>query len=233
MQEFLNRYGEAGISEWVSDAMRFFRRSDITVRCGYRGTTLAVPDHDALLDACEPGQRRRLQSCLAREPIDTPSWLVEWRKSAGDMLRPKDIVAILRCEEVAVELAYGHKGILAEMLVMGGTRVGAGAQLARLERRAKTVAAPEPPTRELLRQFVSRQRRDAALIAALQAELAALRQQRGWDGGITADIKFKQLKTAFSKHYHPDTRPPGDEERGRRERVFQEFWPIIEEIERS
>ena len=135
--------------------MSFFRRTEITIRCACRSTTLTVPDRDSLLDACEPGLRRRLQACLAKQPADAPAWSVHWEKSAGDALRPHDIVAVLRRAEVTVELCYMQKGVFAEMLVAQGTRVPASARLARLERRAK---APERPTNDILRQFVSRQR---------------------------------------------------------------------------
>ena len=227
--------------------MSFFRQSGITIRSACRGTTLAMPDRDALLDACEQGQRRRLQSCLAKHSADAPSWSVQWGKRAGDVLRPQDIVAVLRCDDVTVELAYAHKGILAEVLIAPGTRVATGTRLARLERRARAVVQPELPTKEVLRQFVSRQRQDAEMITSLQAELtihrqlvgrlrseiAALGPYRGPGEEMTPDPKFRRLKLEFSKHYHPDARPLGDAERMRRERVFQEFWPIVEEIERS
>lgn len=227
--------------------MSFFRRADIAVRCVSRATTLAAPDRDALLDACEPGRRRRLQSCLARQVADAASWSVQWRKAAGDALSPNEIVAVLRCDEVVVELTYGHRGTLAALLVEAGERVAAGAQLARLERRARPAAAAEAPSNSLLRQYVARQRQDADLIASLQSELAVhqqlvgrlqreiaqLQAHRPQAGHATADAKFRRLKHAFSKHYHPDALSAGEAERLRRAHVFQEFWPIVEEIERS
>jgi hypothetical protein len=48
-----------------------------------------------------------------------------------------------------------------------------------------------------------------------------------------SELKFRRLKHEFSKRFHPDARAPGDAERERRALVFQEFWPIVEEIERS
>ncbi|HXO00537.1 MAG TPA: hypothetical protein VN900_00680 [Stellaceae bacterium] len=225
--------------------MRFFRRTEITIRCACRGTTLAVPDRDSLLDTCEQGQRRRLQHCLAKRPADAPSWAVQWGKSAGDALRPQDVVAVLHREDIIVELAYAQRGILAEMLVAQGERVAAGTQLARLERRAKAI--PPPPTKDILRQYVERQRRDAETIKHLEAALAQhqqlsdrlqgeilmLRTRQTPGTAEVFELKFKRLKHEFSKRFHPDARPPGDAERERRALVFQEFWPIVEKIERS
>jgi len=230
----------------LNDVLNFFRRADITVRCAYRGTTLVVPDRDALLDACEAGQRRRLQWVLARQSGTAPAWSLEWAKAAGDELRARDVVAMLRAEGVVVELAYAQRGVLAEALVESGARVGAGTALARLERRAKA-AAPASSTTSVLKQYVLRQRQDAETIRSLQAELAeqqqvvgrlgdelaTLRPGRAPSEGAAVDLKFRRIKHEFSKHYHPDARPSGDAERRRRERVFQEFWPIVEEIERS
>ena len=226
--------------------MNFFRRADITVRCAYRGTTLAVPDRDALLDACEAGQRRRLQWVLARQASDAPPWSVQWAKATGDDLRPRDVVALLRAEGVAVELAYAQRGVLAEALVASGARVAAGTALARLERRAKAGASAGTTT-GVLKQYVLRQRQDAETIRSLQAalseqqelvrrlrgELGALRQEQTASEATMVDFKFRRIKHEFSKRYHPDAGPRGDAERARRERVFQEFWPIVEEIDRS
>lgn len=228
--------------------MSFFRRSEIIVRCTCRGTVLAAPDRDALLDACEPGQRRRLQHCLAAAPDAVPAWSVQWGKSAGEALRPHDIVAVLRRAGVAVELVYEQRGSLAEVLVASGASVAAGTRLARVERRTRAApGASERSTNEMLRQFVAQRRRDAQVVAALQAELAArqndvdrLRDElaalraRGEPTERTGvDHKFKRLKHEFSKRYHPDARPQGDAERLSRERVFREFWAVVEEIERS
>ena len=80
------------------------------------------------------------------------------------------------------------------------------------------------------------------MIGALQAELAQHRdliaRLRGEIGALrgpsaAADPKFKRVKQEFSRRFHPDGLPRGDAERARRERVFQEFWPIVEDIERS
>jgi hypothetical protein len=226
--------------------MRLFPRSDITIRCAYRGAALSVPDLDRLLNSCEPGQRRRLQRCLVRPSPVRPAWSVEWRKAAGEALNPQDVVVILHREGVVVELAYAQKGTLIEVLAAQGERVQAGTRLALLERRVK-VPAPEPPPNDILRQFVSRQRRDADLIKALQAELAAHRDLverlhgeiaallagRGTDETAIADLKFKRLKHEFSRRFHPDAAPSEDAERERRALVFREFWPIVEEIEHS
>jgi hypothetical protein len=215
--------------------MMFFRRDELTVRCTLRGLTLSAPDRDRLLNACEPSRRRRLQRCLGPVSASEPPWLVQWQKSPGDPLQPDDVVATLHRDGVVVELAYAQKGVLGEWLVLRGEQVPSGARLATLERRARPAAAapaPDPPTKALLRQFVARQRQDAALIATLQAELAALKGRLTSDVAVN-DMKFKRLKLEFSKRYHPDARPGSDAERAHRQLVFQEFWPVVEAIERS
>jgi hypothetical protein len=208
----------------------FFHRGELIVRCAYRGLALSVPDHDRLLNACAPGERRRLQRLLGRPNANGPGWLIQWHKNPGDLLQPNDVVATLSRDGVVVELAYAQGGTLAERLAGQDQGVGAGKRLARLERRAKE---PPPPTVALIRQYVARQREDAKTIATLEAQLAMLQAHLTTGPGMAPDAKFKRLKHEFSRRYHPDTRLPGDEERLRRERVFQEFWPIVEEIERS
>jgi hypothetical protein len=239
-EEFLNPTRDAGIRNTsAANAMLFFHRADLTVHCAYRGLTLSVPDRERLLNVCEPRQRHRLQRRLGEQSPNEPAWTVQWRKNPGDRVQPEEVVATLRRHGIIVELAYAQKGVIAERLVGPGERVAVSKRLAVLERRAKVErrakgpAEPEPPTKALLRQFVAHQRRDAELIASLQAEIAAL-QARLLSGSAPRDeIKFKRLKHEFSKHFHPDARLSGDVERERRALVFQEFWPIFEEIERS
>jgi len=194
-----------------------------------------VPDHDRLLNACEPGERRRLQRWLGPPSANEPPWLVQWQKMPGDALQPDDVVATLSRDKIFVELSYAQRGVLAEWLVTRGAQVATGTPLARLERRSKTVPvrAPEPPSNAVLRQFVARQRRDAETIAALQAELNALQARLESDAAGGGDAKFRRLKHEFSKRYHPDAAPAGDGDHAGRARVFQEFWPIVEEIDRS
>ena len=228
--------------------MGFFRRTEITVRRACRGTTLAVPTRDALLDACQPGLRRRLQLALARHSADAPVWSVHWAKVAGEWLHPNDVAVRLRGDEVIIELVYGQRAKLAEALAAGGARVACGETLARLERRAKATAVPQTQLLQTISEFAVRQRQDAEMITALQHDLAAhqllvarlrhevasLEGRRSLGGGTTgADAKFRRLKHEFSKRYHPDARPTEDAERARRARVFKEFWPIVEEIDRS
>jgi hypothetical protein len=228
----------ASVNTPTADAMMFFHRDDLTVRCTFRGLTLSVPDRDHLLNACEESQRRRLQRCLGEPIADEPPWEVQWQKMPGDRLKPEDVVVTLHRDGVMVELAYAQKGILAEWLVTRGAYVPSGGRLAILERRAKPAPAPvqtasQRPSNDLLRQFVARQRRDAEIIATLQAELAALQTRMSRGVTSSGDVRFKRLKYEFSKRFHPDARPLGDNDRERRAQVFQEFWPILEEIERS
>jgi pyruvate/2-oxoglutarate dehydrogenase complex dihydrolipoamide acyltransferase (E2) component len=214
----------------------FFHQPALTVRCPSRSLALVVPDRDRLLNVCEPGERRRLQRCLGKPSEHEPPWVVQWQKMPGDPLEPGEVVATLDRDGVLVELSYAQRGTLTEWLVTRGTQAAVGTRLALLERRAKTVPAGTPglPSNALLRRFVDRQRRDAETIAALQEELALL-QARLESGPVVSggDAKFRRLKLEFSKRFHPDAGPAGDAEHERRARVFQEFWPVLEEIERS
>ena len=211
----------------------FFRRDDLTVRSTFRGLTLSVPGRDRLLNACEESQRRRLQRCLGPASANEPPWVVQWQKMPGDALQPDEVVATLLRDGVVVELTYAQRGVLAEWLVLRGEEAVSGTRLATLERRAKTPPARTPSTNAVLQQFVARQRRDAETIATLQSELAALHARLVLGTPSSDDVRFKRLKYEFSKRFHPDARPLGDADRERRAQVFQEFWPIVEEIERS
>lgn len=216
-------------------ATMFFHRHDLTVRCPSRGLTLAAPDRDRLLNACEPSERRRLQRFLGQPSAHETPWLVQWQKMPGDALQPDEVVATLSRKGVLVELSYAQRGVLAEWLVTRGTMVAMGTKLALLERRAKTAPGPVPdaPSNAILRQFVARRRRDAETIAALQTELALLQARLESGAAAAGDAKFRRLKLEFSKRFHPDASPAGDTERERRAAVFREFWPVVEEIERS
>ncbi|HTQ34698.1 MAG TPA: hypothetical protein VMI30_11040 [Stellaceae bacterium] len=213
----------------------FFRRQELRVRCTVRGLMLTVPNRDHLLNACDESQRRQLQQYLGKASDEQPPWEVQWQKMPGDALKPEDVVVVLHRDEAAVELAYAQRGILAEWLVRRGDYAVMGAQLAVLERRAKSVpkAAGSAPGNEILRQFVARQRRDAETIAKLQAELAGLQARLTSGSPANNDARFRRLKQEFSKRFHPDARPLGDPERALRELVFRELWPILDEIERS
>jgi hypothetical protein len=233
--------------------MRLFHREEITVHCAFRGAALTVPTTDRLLDDCAPEQQHRLRRRLEKAAVEDQGWRVEWRKVAAEALRPHDIVAVLRCDEIVVELACAQRGVLAETLVAEGERAPPGMRLARL-RKAPPPAPPlqSPPENrhdidDLLRHFVARQRSDAETIKRLAADLAeyqqmadrlssevhTLRAGRLPGGTALPDLKFKRLKHEFSKRFHPDALPLGDAERAFRELVFREFWPILEEIDRS
>lgn len=212
-----------------------FHRHELIVRCPSRGLTLAAPDRDRLLDACEPSERRRLQRYLGKPMAHEPPWLVEWQRMPGDVLQPGEVVATLSRDGVLVELSYAQRGVLAEWLVTRGATVAMGTKLALLERRAKSAPGPvlDAPPNAILRQFVALRRRDAETIAALQTELALLQARLDSGTAPAGDAKFRRLKLEFSKRFHPDTSPAGDTERERRAAVFREFWPVVEEIERS
>ena len=232
--------------------MRLFRRDDITIVCLVRGATLVVPDEGRLLDACPPEHHRRLRRVLEKAEAD--GWTVEWRKPVGAELQARDVVAVLRCAESVVELAYGQRGVLTEVLTVESGQVLPGTRLARVARVPPKAESVEPPPEqphsinELLRHFVARQRSDAETIKRLESDLAEYRQMAerlnsevfqlragspATRNRPTTNSKIKRLKHEFSKRFHPDGRPADDAERAFREQVFREFWPILDEIDRS
>jgi hypothetical protein len=230
--------------------MNFFGRSEITVRCTFRGNSLAVPHAERLLDSCRDEHRRRLRRELASLSVDDQLWSVNWHKKAGEALRPQDLVGVLRLKDMFVELVYVRNGVLLETNVAEGERARVGSKLAEIR---KPVAPAPPPDREKARtdfllKLMLRHRRDVEglekaaldlsehrqLVDQLRLEIRSLRaQQASAEPAGSDDRKFKRLKIEFSRHFHPDGCPLGETERQRRQRVFQEFWPIVEEIERS
>ena len=232
--------------------MKFFRRAETVVRCAFRGTVLSVPDTERMLNSCPEAQRGRLGRRLKKIAADREVWSVHWEKARGDALRPHEVIARLRLNEIVVELASGQHGVLTELLVSEGECLEVGANLAKIGKPATALTRSQKIS-EMLAQFASRHHLDVERIKTLQIQLAetqqlvgqlrgeilSLRARQAADylGGRHApwsnDRKFKRLKQEFSKHFHPDTQAADDAERKRRERVFQEFWPIVERIERS
>jgi len=230
--------------------MKFFHRAETTLRCLSRSNYLSAPDAQRLLKSCPEPQRARLSRRLSRLGADDRLWSVEWHKAPGESLRPQDVVTVLRLREIVVELAVARHGVLAERLVSEGAE--AGARLARIDKPAIPTSRSQR-LRDLLTQFTTRHHLDIEqiktlqaqltenekLVGQLRAEILMLRAHRnaehlgGRRSSLSADRKFRRLKLEFSKRFHPDSQSPDPAERRRRELVFQEFWPILEQIERS
>ena len=230
--------------------MNFFTRSEITVRCSFRGNSLAVPHVDRLLNSCHDADRNRLRRTLSRIAHDEQLWHLTWEREPGDRLVANNRVAVLRLRNVVVELLYAQAGTLAEIAVPGGERVRGGDRLAGVAKPEKATPPPPPEidqdAREMVVQLLERRRRDAEQIkqlriqlsdkqrqlGELRGELTLLRVRYGAGSDGTADHKFVRLKREFSKRFHPDgLADPA--ERQLCTRIFQEFWPIVERIERS
>jgi hypothetical protein len=246
LNAFLNLGRDAG-------TMSLSLRSEIIVRIICRGTTLFVPDRDALFAACDVRHHGGLEEHLAKHPADGPAWAVDWSKAAGDWLNPGDVVARLHGEAIVVELVYGQSAKLGERLVPTGAHVATGAALARLERRgkverrAKPIGSAQTQLLQSFSQFAVREMQDAETIAALRSELemqqrlvdtlrgeiAFLRSRQAVVPDLNSDPRFRRLKHEFGKHFHPDAGRADDAERQARVRVFQEFWPVFEAIEKS
>jgi hypothetical protein len=232
--------------------MMLFRRGEIPVRCPFRGATMAAPKLARLIDACPEGQRGRLQRRLAKLAPDNLLWSVEWRKGRGDDIRPQDVVAVLTLDGITIELVSLRHGILVEPQAGQGASIAFGAALAKIGKPVKAMSRTQK-LGELLAQYTSRHVRDLEeikglqrqlsedrkLIGQLRGEILSLRGRQNAEylgarlGQAANDRKFRRLKQEFSKHYHPDARGGDADERRRRELVFQEFWPIVEQIERS
>jgi hypothetical protein len=92
-----------------------------------------------------------------------------------------------------------------------------------------------------LRLSRSIRRHQAERLETLGAELARTRRllrtvERERDalraGAAGPQSRFQRAKRAFALHFHPDRLRTHPEGRIRR-RIFQEFWPILQRIERS
>lgn len=225
--------------------MMFFRRAEIPVRCPFRSAVAAAPKPDRLLAVCAESQRGRLRRRLARIAPEDRQWSVHWRKGSGDELRPQDVVAALVLGGIVVELVSLRHGTLTELLAAEGDRVDPGTALAKIAPPVKAVSQTQKRD-ALLAQFTARHIRDLQEIEGLRGQIGQLRgeilslrgrQNAEYLGARLAqaptDRKFRRLKQEFSKHFHPDAHAADDRERRRRERVFQEFWPVVERIERS
>ena len=99
-----------------------------------------------------------------------------------------------------------------------GLVAGAPLRLSRMIRRRQAERL------ERLEAELSRTRR---LLRAAERERDALRA-----GAVGPQSRFQRAKRAFALHFHPDRLRTHPEARVRR-RIFQEFWPILQRIERS
>ncbi|MGG5808081.1 hypothetical protein [Falsiroseomonas sp. CW058] len=78
--------------------------------------------------------------------------------------------------------------------------------------------------------------RDAALarVARLEARVAELEGElRAAQSPTGAEPRFREVKAAFARLYHPDRLGGSGPARRLREEVFKEFWSEIERIERG
>lgn len=125
-------------------------------------------------------------------------------------------------------------GILLALLV-----VGAGAAVLRGWRALRRRLAPLAGSPLRLSRAI--RRRQAARLEGMAEELARTRRQlrlaeRERDalraGAAVPEGRFQRAKRAFALHFHPDRLRVHPEARVRR-RIFQEFWPVLQKIERS
>ena len=97
------------------------------------------------------------------------------------------------------------------------------AQIAKLKESGRLILRQRDEARASVGEFSSR-------IAVLQQKLAESSVERATAGG---EGRFRAVKAAFARMYHPDRIAHAGLERSLREQVFKEFWTEIEKIERS
>ncbi|RAU20605.1 hypothetical protein CU669_17370 [Paramagnetospirillum kuznetsovii] len=103
------------------------------------------------------------------------------------------------------------------------------ARLAEKDRGAELVAAAETRAREAAGRAAEAEHALALANSRIEIQKDALEiTKAAAKSGTVADTKFREAKRAFARMYHPDsgTDPA-------RQRLFSEFWPVLERIERE
>ena len=62
----------------------------------------------------------------------------------------------------------------------------------------------------------------------IQKDVIEVAKAAAKGGAAVPDLKFREVKRAFARMYHPDTAPDAE-----RQRLFAEFWPVLERIDRG
>lgn len=85
----------------------------------------------------------------------------------------------------------------------------------------------------IVQRDLAERERDAAQNEAstIKRQLDTLRSERSAPGGD--DARFRAVKAAFARLYHPDRTQVAGIERMIREEFFKEFWAEIERIEKA
>lgn len=127
--------------------------------------------------------------------------------------------------------------IVAAILAARRAVLWLGRRLGRLTtRQGRPLTPPQLRLRVSRRVARAQQDRIAALTAELERTRARLRVAERERDTLRAtegtEGRFQRAKRAFALHFHPD-RLRGHPEARVRRRIFQEFWPELQRIERS
>jgi len=103
------------------------------------------------------------------------------------------------------------------------------ARLAERDRSAELIAGAEARVFEA----ESRAARAEAALALAQSRIEIQKDaievtKAAAKGGVVTDLKFRDAKRAFARLYHPDA-----DSDPARQRLFSEFWPVLERIDRG
>ena len=103
------------------------------------------------------------------------------------------------------------------------------ARLAERDRSADLVAAAELRAQEAERRAQEAERALGQAQSRIEIQKDALEVTKATaKTGTVTDLKFREAKRAFARMYHPDS-----EADPAKQRLFSEFWPVLERIDRD
>lgn len=142
-------------------------------------------------------------------------------RAAGDKALARERARVAELEKLTAQLQQAYDGEMDKLR----------RQLA--ERNARP-AAPGEVERALARAAEAEERATLAenKVEMLKEALEITRARAGSGGAPCApsDDRFREAKRAFARSFHPDHGGRDDPERAR---MFLEFWPVLERIERG
>lgn len=102
-------------------------------------------------------------------------------------------------------------------------------RLAEKDRGAELVTAAENRAKEAEARAAEAERALGMANSRIEIQKDALEVTKAAaKNGAVTDLKFREAKRAFARMYHPDS--GGDPAK---QRLFSEFWPVLERIERE
>ncbi|TAN59609.1 MAG: hypothetical protein EPN20_14780 [Magnetospirillum sp.] len=102
-------------------------------------------------------------------------------------------------------------------------------RLAERDRSADLVAAADARAKDAEARAKEAERTLALANSRIEIQKDALEVTKAAaKNGAVTDLKFREAKRAFARMYHPDS-----ESDPARQRLFSEFWPVLERIDRE